>query len=63
MNRNFLNQLGDQAAVVGALAVVAFVLSALFAFFVVRDFKREPGSTTPTTEQKSQQEYRDRPNS
>ncbi|MBW4656496.1 MAG: hypothetical protein KME20_26140 [Kaiparowitsia implicata GSE-PSE-MK54-09C] len=63
MNRNFLNQLGDQAAVVGALAVLAFVLSALIAFFIVRDFKGKPDSATPSVQEQSQQEQSDRPGS
>lgn len=63
MNRNFLNQLGDQAATVSALAVLTLVLSALVAFFVVRDFKEKPNPTTPSVQQQSQQEQDDRSNS
>lgn len=63
MNRNFLNQLGDQAATVGALAVLTLVLSALVTFFIVRDFKEKPNSTTSSIQQQSQQEQNDHSNS
>jgi hypothetical protein len=40
MNWNFLNQMGNQAALVGALAVLTFVMSLLLSYSIVRDFNK-----------------------
>lgn len=58
MKRNFFD-FGDQSALVGALAVVAFVLAANLGYYIAREFGR---NSEPTNQQTTQNLNQDQQN-
>lgn len=54
MKRDFFD-FGDHSAVIGALAVVAFVFAANLGFFLAREFGKDPNRNSQNNQQVSRQ--------